>query len=111
VKKFDRSGLAAGLRNREHARRSLRAFLAPDTVLCLPTTSSVAPVRGRVDYDRTGTGYLPRTLCLTAIAGLCGLPQVSLPVTTASGLPAGVSLIGAPDSDHALVALAGTFAA
>jgi amidase len=106
VKKSDRSGLAAGLKDREHARRALQAFLAPDVALCVPTTPSVAPVRGRVDYDRTGFGYLPRTLCLTAIAGLCGLPQLSVPFTTANGLPAGVSLIGAPDADHALIALA-----
>lgn len=107
VKKSDRSHLAAGVAKREHARRALRAFLGPEVALCVPTTSSVAPVRGQVDYDRTGTGYLPRTLCLTAIAGLCGLPQVSVPFVTGAGLPAGISLIGAPDAEQALIALAG----
>ncbi len=107
VKKSDRSHLAAGVAKREHARRALRAFLGRRSRFCVPTTSSVAPVRGQVDYDRTGTGYLPRTLCLTAIAGLCGLPQVSVPFVTGAGLPAGISLIGAPDAEQALIALAG----
>jgi amidase len=106
VKKASRDGLAAGLKNRLHARHALRAFLAPDTALCLPTAPSVAPERGRVDYDRSGTGYLPRTLCLTAIAGLCGLPQISAPFATADGLPAGVSFLGAADTESALIALA-----
>lgn len=103
VKKAGRSALAASLALRIHARASLRAKLVPDTALCLPTTPCVAPVRGKVDYDRSGTGYLPRTLCLSAIAGLCCLPQLSVPFVTASGLPAGVSLVGAPDADLALV--------
>ena len=98
-----------GERPREHARHALRAFLTPGTVLSLPTTSSVAPRRGRVDYDRSGTGYLPRTLCLTAIAGLCGLPQVSIPFTTPAGLPAGLSLLGAAETDRSLIALAAAF--
>jgi amidase len=106
VKKAGRSGLVASAALRVHARAGLRAALAPGTALCLPTASRVAPVRGKVDYDRGGTGYLPRTLCLTAIAGLGGLPQVSLPFVTASGLPAGVSLIGGPETDSALVEVA-----
>jgi amidase len=106
VKKANRDGLMAGLRNRRQARHALRTFLSPDTALCLPTASSVAPELGRVDYDRSGTGYLPRTLCLTAIAGLCGLPQISVPYATAEGLPTGVSFLGAADTEGALISLA-----
>jgi len=102
VKKAGRSGLLANMARRNRARADLLETLSSGTVLCLPTASSVAPLRGRVDYDRSGTGYLPRTLCLTGFAGLCGLPQLSIPFTTASGLPAGVSLVGAPDTDLAL---------
>jgi len=103
VKKAGRSGLAASKKFQAHARACLRASLPADTALCVPTTSSVAPVRGNVDYDRSGTGYLPRTLCLTAIAGLCGLPQISVPFMTSAGLPVGISLIGAANADLALI--------
>ena len=42
----------------------------------------------------------------TAIAGLSGLPQLSLPVGKVSGCPLGLSLIGPPGRDRALLALA-----
>lgn len=106
VKKAGRSALAASLALRVHARASLISKLVPGTALCLPTTPCVAPVRGHVDYDRSGTGYLPRTLCLCSIAGLGGLPQLNLPYVTAAGLPCGVSLLGGPDADLALVNVA-----
>ena len=43
---------------------------------------------------------------LLCIAGLDGLPQISLPLVTQCGLPLGSSFIGAPDSDMNLLALA-----
>ncbi len=49
-----------------------------------------------------------KALSLTAIAGIGGLPQVSLPWSTAAGLPIGLSLIGAPDADLALISAAET---
>jgi amidase len=43
---------------------------------------------------------------LTCIAGLSGLPQMSIPVGTAGGCPAGLSLIGWAGGDEALLDLA-----
>jgi amidase len=43
---------------------------------------------------------------LTCIAGLGGLPQVSIPVGTVTGCPVGLSLIGWPGGDEALLDLA-----
>ena len=42
---------------------------------------------------------------LTCIAGLAGLPQMTLPVATLCGLPVGLSLIGWAGGDEALLAL------
>jgi len=100
---YDRSRLMEAFHIRESARRSLHAFLQPSISLCVPTTSSPPPLRGKVDYDRTGTGYLARTLCLTAFAGIGGLPQIAVPISTEENLPAGFSLIGAPNADLALI--------
>ncbi len=108
VKRTNRSQLLSHLECRAHARSSACGALPADTALCIPTASSVAPVRGKVDYDRSGTGYLPRTVALCAISGLCCLPQLSLPFFTEAGLPAGVSLIGGAGNDSALVDLACT---
>lgn len=103
VKRAGRSSLNASRERCIEARAGLATNLPAGTALCMPTTPCVAPRRGEVDYDRSGKGYLPRTLGLGALAGLCGLPQINLPLTTGKGIPAGVSLVGRADSDLALV--------
>jgi amidase len=47
-----------------------------------------------------------RIILLTGIAGLTGLPQVSLPLADHEGVPVGLSLIGWRGSDPVLLALA-----
>ena len=42
---------------------------------------------------------------VTAIAGLCGLPEVTIPAGRVGGAPVGLSLVGAPGSDRALLGL------
>jgi amidase len=43
---------------------------------------------------------------LLCVAGLAGLPQVSLPLATHQGAPLGISLVGPEGSDRSLVKLA-----
>ena len=45
-------------------------------------------------------------MCLLCIAGLGGLPQVSLPLAMLDGLPLGLSLVGPRGADTALLELA-----
>jgi amidase len=40
------------------------------------------------------------------VAGLAGVPQLSLPLAGRDGAPMGLSLLGPPGSDRSLVALA-----
>jgi amidase len=47
-----------------------------------------------------------RTLGVTAIAGLAGLCEVSIPGGLVDGAPVGLSLVAAPGRDRALLALA-----
>ncbi len=85
-------------------RERVRALVGDDTVLLLPSAATVAPLRDASGPEIDATRM--RTLRICCIAGLAGLPQVSLPLRTAEGLPAGVSLIGPAGSDRALVQLA-----
>jgi amidase len=43
---------------------------------------------------------------LTCVAGLGGLPQVSIPVGSVAGCPVGLSFIGWPSGDEVLLDLA-----
>lgn len=77
-----------------------------DRVLVLPAAPTAAP--------RLGADLAPvreATLALTCVAGVAGLPAVTLPLTAADGLPCGVSLVGPAGSDRALLALATRLAA
>lgn len=93
---------AAAVAEMASARTAIRALVGDD-VLVVPSASSVPPRR-----DTPGAYAAARiaTHNLTCLASLAGLPAVSLPLRTAAGLPVGVSLIGPPHSDRALVALA-----
>ena len=45
-------------------------------------------------------------MMLTCIAGLCGLPQITIPAGVVDGCPVGLGLIGPAGSDRALLELA-----
>jgi amidase len=85
----------------------LSASLTPGTLLALPTAPNIAPLCS-ASADDLGDHRL-RVLSLTSIAGLSGLPQVTLPVARVSGCPLGLSLIGPAGSDASLLAFAKDF--
>ncbi|MCR6030608.1 DUF3225 domain-containing protein [Nocardioides sp. zg-579] len=87
----------------DEARATVRTLVG-GRVLLLPSASSVAPRLGE-DMEPVRAS----TMLLTCVAGLGGLPAVSVPVTTApatGGLPAGGCLVAAPGRDRDLLRLA-----
>jgi amidase len=89
---------------RAEARARLAWLVPPGTVLCMPTTPFPAPLKGL--SLATLEPLRARITSLTASGGLTGVPQVTLPGATADGLPVGLSVVGAPGTDAALVAVA-----
>lgn len=86
------------------ARETIRALVKPGTILALPSAPCIAP---RLDTPAEALeSYRVRVMRLTCIAGLGGLPQVSIPVGTVSGCPVGLSFIGWAGGDEALLDLA-----
>lgn len=86
------------------SRAHLRALLPPGTVMALPTAPSIAPPVNIGGEE--AESFRVRVMRLTCMAGLAGLPQISLPVGTVSGCPVGLSLIGWPSGDEVLLDLA-----
>ncbi|MDQ8023257.1 MAG: amidase [Moraxellaceae bacterium] len=89
---------------RKSIRAQVRVLVGTDRVLIVPSAATAAPLRdaGGAEID----DIRARTLRICCIAGLAGLPQVSLPFRDAEGLPVGISLIGPVGSDLALIGLA-----
>lgn len=107
----ERFEIAAGVRpeDAEDARQvrqtvtsHLKAILRPGTAIVLPTTPTQPPERNIPD-GASFAEYRTRTLQNTCLAGLAGLPQVSIPVGEAAGCPAGLSFIGWEGGDEALL--------
>jgi amidase len=89
----------------EHARARdhIRAVAQPGTILALPTAPCVAPL---LDTPSDALeSFRVRVMRLTCIAGLGGLPQVTLPIGSLAGRPVGLSFIGWAGGDEALLAL------
>jgi amidase len=86
------------------ARAHIRRVTLPGTVLALPTAPCIAPLvdGSPADMDRFRT----RVMRLTCTAGVAGLPQINLPIGTLDGCPVGLSFIGWPGGDEALLDLA-----
>jgi len=78
-------------------------LLGSDTVIVLPTMPGAAPLTNASEEEFKI--YRERALHLTCIAGLTGFPQISLPLGEVHGAPFGLSLIGPPNSDVALIRL------
>ena len=85
-------------------RSAMQAMLGADGVLVLPTMPDVAPLLA-ADEGALDT-YRNHAILLLMIAGMAGLPQVSLPLASRLGAPLGISIVGPAGSDRSLVALA-----
>ena len=103
-------GLAqAGRAFRQGFRRRLAGLLGGGAVMVYPTSPMVAPRLGTSGEDQLR--IREATIGVTAIAGMGGLPEVSIPAGRVEGLPVGLSLVAAPGRDRALLALAEEMAA
>jgi len=110
MSQFDRRRVPEALQRREQYFRSLQNFLGPNDLLCIPTTPALAPLKGNPPRrSSSGTGYYPRALSLTSIAGMCRLPQVSLPIADADAVPVGLSLLARHGRDAFLLGMAKSF--
>ena len=89
----------------EHAvmfkQRLLKELVGLGGWLLIPTTPGLPPLRN-ASPESLAT-YRQTLLGFTAIAGLCGLPQLHLPLGKLDSKPYGVSLLGLPGTDLALI--------
>lgn len=98
---LDRSNREAAFSRKAEITSYLTSLLPIDTLILAPITPSVAPLeleQGELVELRRG-----QTLRLSCVAGLGGLPQVTIPKKGIDGLPVAVSLIAGKDQDLRLL--------
>ena len=95
---------AAAAKVRERVLARVLSLTTPGTILCLPTAPVIAPKNNAPAEDLEF--FRANTMALTCIAGHTGLPQISIPAAEIEGCPAGLSFIGWPGGDEALLDLA-----
>ena len=89
---------------RMRVREQIRSVATPGTILALPSAPCIAPLTTTPASEQES--FRLRVMRLTCIAGISGLPQVSIPAGTISGCPVGLSFIGWAGGDEALLDLA-----
>lgn len=72
--------------------------------MALPTSPCISPFTD-TPADALNS-FRTRVMRLTCIAGLSGLPQVTIPIGTLAGCPVGLSFIGWHGADEALLDVA-----
>ncbi len=90
---IDPAEAARGRAFRRDLQARVRPLLAGGAILVYPTSPCPAPrlTAGAAEQDAVRQA----TLGVTAIAGLCGLPEVTLPAGRVDGAPVGLSLVAA----------------
>ena len=86
------------------ARDHIRKTIQPGTIVALPTSPCISPFTD-TPADALNS-FRTRVMRLTCIAGLSGLPQVTIPIGTLAGCPVGLSFIGWHGADEALLDVA-----
>ncbi len=96
-----REQIADAQRVRVEAIRTMADALAQGTYWLLPTVPGIAP---RADASAQTVDHTrARSQQMLCVAGLAGLPQVSMPWTRFEGAPVGLSLIGARGADEGVL--------
>ena len=100
---------AAGRQFRRLFQARMRGLLAGGGVLAFPTSPIPAPLLTAGAAEQNAVRE--QTMGVTAIAGLGGLPEVSIPAARLRGAPIGLSLVAGAGRDLALLNLARKVAA
>ncbi len=98
---LEKSASEAEAELRARVQRNLVNLLGEDGLLAIPTAPGPAPLLGLKGPE--AEAYRAKTMQLSCIAGLSGLPQVTVPVLRPDGLPIGLSFIGGTKTDLKLL--------
>lgn len=104
LKKYDHS---YQLSLKEEIKNRLSLLLGKEGVLLIPTAPAPAPLKGLTNKELEDRRT--KTMQLSCIAGIAGLPQITLPLAEVDGKPVGLSLIANRNQDLRLLNMVASF--
>lgn len=105
---LDHEGAKAAQQRRRDWQNEAADLLPDGAVLALPVAPGAAPLKGQP--AATLEQYRLKLTHLLCLAGLAGLPQMSLPLATIDECPLALGLAAGPGKDESLLALAAAMA-
>lgn len=102
--KLSPAEIGAAQAARREIRERMEALVPLGSILVLPTTPGIAPLRGTPEPELNV--FRAKALEMLSPAGHAGMPQMSLPLARVDGCPVGISLLGPRGQDEALIDLA-----
>lgn len=101
--KIDPQTFAAAQARKATIQSHMREIMTPQTVLVLPTSPGPAPLR--TTPETALNDFRMRAFEMLCVAGLNGLPQLSMPAGFVDGGPVGLSLVGDSGQDRQIISL------
>ncbi len=103
VRKLERIATLDNIARCERLFRQINAFFTPDTLLCFPTTPTIAPQKGSLSTPEAVMDFYDPTMTITAFSGVARLPEISAPVMTVEDCPVGLSFVAGHYRDEFLL--------
>jgi len=103
VQNFERIAALDTISNCERLFRQINAFFTPETVICFPTTPTIAPLKGSLNTLEAAMAFYDPTMTITAFSGVARLPEISTPLLTVEGCPVGLSFVARHYQDEFLL--------
>jgi amidase len=103
VGSFDRVAAIGAVAECERLFTAIRDFLALGTLVCFPTTPTVAPLKGSLSTLDAVLDFYDRTMAITSFAGVGRLPEITAPILDVADGPVGLSIAAGPYQDEFLL--------
>lgn len=104
VKFFDRTKVIKSFDLCERIFEGISRFLKSGTVICFPTTPTIAPLKGSLNTMEAVLNFYDRTMAVTSFSGVGRLPEISAPLLSIGGCPVGLSVTASHYQDEFLLA-------
>ena len=99
---IDRTTLPEAYKQKELYAAKLNELLSPGSLLCIPSSPDVAPLRNK-EFKQVNEFDYEKLRPLVALSSLGKLPQISIPIENKDTPPLGISLLSGYNQDCFLI--------